>query len=100
MGDLSCIMPVIHPYVSGATGTSHGSDYYITNPTEACVDSARWQLSMLYLLLCEGAKEAKRVKAEAKPLFASKEDYFAYVDAVMCEGDRIVYNEDGSATVR
>ncbi len=100
MGDLSCIMPVIHPNVSGATGTSHGSDYYITKPSEACIDSAAWQLAMLHLLLSDDAAEAKRIKSEAKPLFASKEDYFAYVDSVYCEGDRIVYSDDGGATVR
>ncbi len=27
MGDLSCIMPVCHPYARGMSGTSHGSDY-------------------------------------------------------------------------
>jgi amidohydrolase len=32
MGDLSAIMPAIHPYMPGAAGMAHGSNYYITNP--------------------------------------------------------------------
>ena len=34
MGDLSCIMPVIHPYISGASGNAHGKEYYITDPED------------------------------------------------------------------
>jgi amidohydrolase len=29
MGDISHIMPAIHPYTAGASGTSHGNDYLI-----------------------------------------------------------------------
>lgn len=100
MGDLSCIMPVVHPYAAGAVGTGHGSDYYITDPIAACVNSAKWQVAMLYLLLSDGATEAKRIKAEFKPLFATKAEYLAYVDSICTSGDRITYNDDGTATVR
>ena len=55
---------------------------------------------MLSLLLCDGAARAKKIVAEYKPLFASKEEYFAFVDALSANGDRIVYNEDGTALVR
>lgn len=99
MGDLSCIMPVIHPYCGGATGTSHGSDYYITDPEAACVDSAKWQLGMLYLLLENGGERAKKVISEFKGLFSSKEEYLAYLDSMYRGGDRIIYKEDGSAQI-
>ncbi|MBE6959082.1 MAG: amidohydrolase, partial [Ruminococcaceae bacterium] len=36
MGDLSCIMPVVHPYAPGAVGKGHGNDYYIEDPELAC----------------------------------------------------------------
>ena len=100
MGDLSCIMPVIHPYCGGSVGTAHGKDYYIADPKAACVNSAKWQLTMLTLLLSDGAAEAKRIKKEFQPLFATKEEYFAYVDAISCCGERIAYHDDGTATVR
>ena len=51
MGDLSCIMPVVHPYAAGAVGRSHGNDYEIKDPVAACVASAKLQLGMLYVLL-------------------------------------------------
>ena len=93
MGDLSAIMPVVHPYSAGAVGTSHGKDYYIENPEAACVDCAKWQVMMLKLLLEDGAKEAKRILAEFKPIFASAKDFLDYQDSLCSCGDRIAYGE-------
>ena len=100
MGDLSTIMPVVHPYAPGAKGTGHGNDYYIVDPIRACVDSAKWQVGMLYLLLKDNAERAKKIISEFKPLFNSKEEYFAYLENIESEGDRITYSEDGTATIR
>ncbi len=100
MGDLSCIMPVVHPHCGGATGKGHGNDYYIADPEKACVNSAKWQLTMLKMLLEDDAKLARKIKAEYKAPFESKEAYLAYVDALNDSGDRIAYLEDGTARVR
>ncbi len=94
MGDLSAIMPVVHPYADGAVGKDHGNDYYIADPEAACVASAKMQLSMLELLLKDNAARAQRIIAEHKPLFASKEDFFSYVDKINSSGDRIEYSEN------
>lgn len=94
MGDLSCIMPVLHPYARGAKGTGHGSDYVIDDPEAACIKSAKWQLAMLKLLLCDGAQRAKRIIAEFEPRFASKEDFLRYQDSLCDSGDRIIYGEE------
>ena len=99
MGDLSCVMPVVHPYAPGATGISHGADFYIKNPELACVMSAKWQMEMLDILLREGAGRAQKVIESYTPPFASKEEYIAYIDALSCSGERIVYEED-SVTVQ
>lgn len=99
MGDLSCIMPVVHPYAAGCSGSDHGSDYYITNPYTACVDSARWQLCMLKLLLENGAKRAKDIIKSFKPLFASKEEYLEYVDSINCNGNRIEYGNNKATII-
>ena len=99
MGDLSCIMPVIHPYAGGAAGTSHGCDYEICDPEAACVTSAKWQVMMLTLLLENGACEAKKIVSEFKPLFASAKEFLDYQDSLSCSGDRIEYS-DGEAKVR
>ena len=33
MGDISCVMPAIHPYVGGAKGEAHGINYTLVDPT-------------------------------------------------------------------
>lgn len=100
MGDLSQIMPVVHPYAGGASGTSHGADYSIADPDEACVGSAKWQLAMIKLLLENNGARAVAIKSEFTPAFETKEAYLAYLDAFNESGDRIEYREDGTATVR
>lgn len=100
MGDLSCIMPVVHPYAGGCCGKGHGDDYAICDPEAACVSSAKWQLAMLLLLLGNGAERAKQIIEEHEPLFPSKEAFLAYQDSLNSSGDRIVYREDGSAEIR
>ena len=100
MGDLSTIMPVVHPYAGGAIGTSHGNDYEIADAEAACVTNAKWQLAMLRVLLGDGAARAKKVIAEYEPTFKSKKEFLAFQDTLNLSGDRITYLEDGTATVK
>lgn len=99
MGELCGLMPVIHPYIGGAQGRGHGDDYIIADPYTACVGSARWQLSMLTLLLENGAERAKKIMADFQPKFKNKEEYFAYIDTFYSSGEKIVYRDDGTVTV-
>jgi len=99
MGDISLLYPSVHPYAPGAAGTAHGDDYAIADPELACVKSAEWQLEMLRLLLGNGATEARRIVESFQPHFASKEEYFAYIDQFYAKGDRIEYG-DGVASVK
>ena len=41
MGDVGAVMPALHPYIGGASGSSHGKDYRIADPELACVTSAK-----------------------------------------------------------
>lgn len=100
MGDLSRIMPVVHPYAGGARGGAHGSDYEIYDPVAACIDSAKWQLAMISLLLGDGACRARRIVQAYTPEFASKQEFLAYMDSLCSSGDRITYRDDGVAEVR
>ena len=100
IGDLSCVMPIVHPYAGGAKGKAHGSDYEICDPEAACVDSAKWQLAMLLLLLQDNAKRAKEIISEYKPLFSSKEEFLNFQDKFWSSGDRITYREDGTVEIR
>ena len=99
VGDLSSLMPMIHPYVSGASGRSHGSDFYITDPETACVSSAKVQLVFLKLLLENGARRAKEVIAEFTPIYANKEEYFRLMDALCIDRQAVSYEEDGKVTL-
>lgn len=96
MGDLSHIMPAIHPHSGGAAGTSHGSDYRIADPDLACVDSAKWQLVMLHLLLENDAQRARQIMANFTPTFPSIRAYLDYLDTLACRGDRITYTGCGA----
>ncbi len=100
MGDVSAVMPAIHPYVSGATGKGHGVDYCIADAESACVNAAKIQLLTLRELLKDGSAEAKRVVENFTPTYANFKEYFDAVDALMCEYDAVCYNDDGSITIR
>ena len=99
MGDLSCIMPVVHPYAGGARGRGHGNDYEVHDPEAGCVTCAKWQIAMLKILLQDDAKRAKEILADFKPLFASKEEYLSFMDSLNASGDRIVYGEDKAEVI-
>ena len=100
IGDLSRIMPTVHPYIGGASGTGHGNDYYITDPERACVDAAKWQLAMTKLLLENSAALAKQIIAKFKPEFPSKEAYLAYMDSLNTSGKRISTLDEDTLAVR
>ncbi len=98
MGDLSCVMPVVHPYAGGAKGKSHGADYEINDPVTACIGSAKMQLAMLLILLSDGAQRANKIIKEFKPRF-TKEEYLEFMDSLSCNGDRITYSDDDTVKI-
>jgi amidohydrolase len=67
MGDLSQVMPVLHPFLGGARGTGHGADYAIADPELAYVGMAKLLAGMAVDLLGDGAAGARAVLAAAKP---------------------------------
>ena len=67
MGDVSQVMPVLHPYMGGARGTGHAADYTITDPHLAYVMPARALAGMVIDLLWDGAARAREVVARATP---------------------------------
>lgn len=99
MGDMSTLMPVLHPMVGGAIGTGHGNDYRIGDPETAVVKSALFQALFAYSLMQDGAKKAKFVIDNKKVKFSNKEEYFAVVDKIAMKKDAIEYNDDGTITI-
>lgn len=70
MGDLSTVMPAIHPYTSAATGTGHGPDYLIADYDLAVVAPAKIMSGTVIDLLSNDAAEARRVLANYRPLMS------------------------------
>src|SRR5262249_5672256 len=66
MGDVSQVMPVLHPYMGGARGTGHAADYAIVDPRMAYVMPARALAAMVVDLLWDGAGRAREVVATAE----------------------------------
>ncbi len=67
MGDVSHIMPVLHPYVGGATGLGHGSDYVIRDYSLAVITAAKALATTAVDLLVEGANQGRNVLARHQP---------------------------------
>ncbi len=55
MGDISHLMPAIHPYVGGATGIGHGADYVVQDYSLAVITAAKALASTAIDLLADGA---------------------------------------------
>jgi amidohydrolase len=75
MGDITHVMPAVHPYAGGAEGTGHGNDYRIVDPEHAILNPAKAMAMTVLDLLAGGA--APKVLAEAKPRF-TKDEYLAF----------------------
>ena len=76
MGDVSQIMPAIHPYVGGATGLGHGSDYVIKDYNLSVITAAKALAATVVDLLCDGAKQGGKVLSGHKPAM-TKSEYLA-----------------------
>ena len=85
LGDVSMVIPAVHPYVGGVKGTGHGNDYFIDDPDTACVDMAKVEVIMLELLLKDDAKRVKEIKENFVPSFATMEEFFACIDSMDME---------------
>jgi amidohydrolase len=66
MGDLSQVIPCLHPYMGGAAGTGHAADYRIADPDLAYVGQAKMLASMVVDMLADGAAGAREVLDKAK----------------------------------
>ena len=99
MGDICAVMPAIHPYVGGSSGTAHSVSYKIIDADMACVGSAKGQLLALKALLENDAQKAKQILAEVKPVMESKEAYFAFVDKLDMDKRTVTYQENGTVTL-
>jgi len=77
MGDLSQIMPILHPYMGGASGAGHSAEFRIVDKQLGYVQPAKALASMAIDLLADGGTGAREVLRTAKPPM-TREGYLAY----------------------
>ncbi len=77
MGDLSQVMPVLHPYMGGARGPGHSADFAIIDPDLGYVQPAKALAAMAVDLLADGAAGAREVLAGPRPAM-TREGYLAF----------------------
>jgi metal-dependent amidase/aminoacylase/carboxypeptidase family protein len=80
-GDLSQIMPVLHPVMTGAAGTIHGKDWRIADPEAGYLAPAKALAMMAVDLLHDDAALARQVLAGSRPAL-TKADYLAQQKAL------------------
>ena len=73
MGDVSHIMPALHPYVSAATGQGHGVDYIVQDYPLAVITAAKAMANMVIDLLSDGGKDGKEIVKNHTPLLTKQQ---------------------------
>jgi amidohydrolase len=76
MGDLSQVMPVLHPYMGGARGTGHAADFAVDDAALAYVAPAKALAAMVIDMLGDGAAGARTTLERARPAM-TRERYLA-----------------------
>ena len=72
-GDLSHVLPLLHPSAGGFGGTIHGSDFEIVDDTLAYVDPVRALAMTIVDLLAEDARAARAILANFRPTLSRSE---------------------------
>jgi len=86
MGDVSQIMPAIHPYAGGTSGITHGSDFIIDDYERAVILPAKIMAMTVIDLLADGAVKAKAVIEKSKPAY-TKAQYLALMESLLVESE-------------
>src|SRR5213593_163710 len=68
MGDLSQVMPILHPYIGGARGSGHSADFQIEDRALAYVVPAKALAAMAIDMLADGAAGAREVVGALPPM--------------------------------
>ena len=78
MGDVSHIMPVVHPWVGCVSGVLHGANYRLTDEKTAFTKTPQVLAGTIVDLLWDDAAEAERICAAHKPEL-TKAEYLEYM---------------------
>lgn len=84
MGDISQIMPAIHPYAAAATGKAHGNDYVVQDYDLAVITAGKAMAMTIVDLLYDGAQQAQSIIRDFDAGM-SKQQYLARLRATYSE---------------
>jgi hypothetical protein len=84
MGDVSQMMPAIHPYTGAARGSGHSPTYLIDDYEQGVINPAKAMAMTVIDLLAEGGKKAREVLAKSPPKM-SKAQYLRLQAARLSE---------------
>ncbi len=73
MGDISHIMPAIHPYGAGVSGRPHSADFEVVDPDLAYLVPAQAVAMTVIDLLADGGAQAEAVRREHRPAMTRTE---------------------------
>jgi metal-dependent amidase/aminoacylase/carboxypeptidase family protein len=78
MGDIAHIMPALHPYVGGFSGTGHGSDWAIDDKYLAYILPAKLMAMTVIDLLAGNAETAREILDTTTPPM-TKDEYLTFM---------------------
>ena len=84
VGDLSQIMPVIHPYVGAATGNAHGADFVVQDYELGVLTAAKAMAMTVVDLLAEGGRRGGEIKSKYRAP-STKEEYLSAMRGMLKE---------------
>ncbi len=78
-GDISHLMPALHPMIGGVEGGLHTKDFHITDPYLAYIVPAKLMALTVVDLLFDNASKARNLIDNFKPLM-TKEEYLDFME--------------------
>ena len=81
MGDLSHIIPCLHPFTGGVSGNLHTKEFCVTDPETAFLLPAKAMAGTIIDLLFDNAEKAKTVVKNFRPRF-SKATYLKLLEEI------------------
>ena len=81
MGDIATVIPAVHAYTPGCSGTGHGTNFMIKSPEDAYVNSSLLNAAIAVKLLYGNAEPAKKIAAQKKDLLPIPE-YIKIIDKI------------------
>ncbi len=74
-GDIMHLMPAIHPYIGGAKGVGHSSNYQVEDPEMFYIAPTKIMAMTIIDLLYDGAAEAQKIIKDFVPIYKNKVEY-------------------------